>query len=671
MMFTAYLSIFLMGGYIVQVDSFKNHRLVYRTAFKTTKISNDDLRKTKPKIEQSKYTSILSSSKSNEVIGVPRLHHDLSGLIKWIEKSGGTFDAGVLKGSEGWNLIANHPIKAGEIVMKIPKSICIFSNPDYMEVPLLENAQLLMSSLDKSQWRARLAVALLSERVRPSSHYRAYLRNLPFEFWGMPVFYSTQEFGIMQDLYLMQRTRDRCRFLSEFADLVLTPLQKTTKDPFSGHNADVNAFGWGFASAASRALRSPSVIKHEDGQVMVPGIDLSDHNSNPTCVIADDTEGKMFILKALKDIPKGGSLSTDYGPINNEELLSDYGFTIDNNKYDKMLVSCDASMLNTARSVMGQCYTQDEYNNNNKIDSKIENTSKIGLIGRGGAKVNDIWLHQWQQYWLSAINLYGPKVQYGMDMGGNDISNIDPRLWAYLRILYSKDEFDLTKHGFDPFSVQNPGSVLSAEIESQVVKTLIGIVGIILREYGSDVESDLRALKNYENDFENQTEVEDISTITASSDDIVKDVHRILRNVLNLSVYTPTTPFSVGRVNNKIEIRSDSENIINGANDVNGSFRDGIASVNSPYRIAVANTPTPTRGSTSPAEAILGSVNIKKDNIKDIVDNIDNNVIDDIINNENEKMKKYPDLKKSAARTTSWGGVVKPVYPKAGRLNEA
>jgi hypothetical protein len=58
----------------------------------------------------------------------------------------------------------------------------------------------------------------------------------------------------------MQRTRDRCRFLSEFADLVLTPLQKTSKDPFSGHNADVNAFGWGFASAASRALRSPTVI---------------------------------------------------------------------------------------------------------------------------------------------------------------------------------------------------------------------------------------------------------------------------------------------------------------------------------------------------------------------------------------------------------------------------
>jgi hypothetical protein len=198
--------------------------------------------------------SALGASKSSsngDTVGVPRLHHDLRSLIRWIEKSGGLFDADVQKGNEGWNLISSRAIESG---------ICIFSNPAYMEVPLLENAQLLMSSLDQNQWRARLAVALLSERVRPSSHYRAYLRNLPFEFWGMPVFYSTQEFSIMQDLSLMQRTRDRCKFLSEFADSVLTPLQKTNRDPFSGHNADVNAFGWGFASAASRALRNPSVI---------------------------------------------------------------------------------------------------------------------------------------------------------------------------------------------------------------------------------------------------------------------------------------------------------------------------------------------------------------------------------------------------------------------------
>jgi hypothetical protein len=98
--------------------------------------------------------------------GLSRLHADLSALIKWVEKSGGKIDAIVDEGREGWTLHASRKIEAGEDLIIVPKSLCIFANPDLMEVPLLENAQLLMKSLDEKQWRARLAIALLSERVR-------------------------------------------------------------------------------------------------------------------------------------------------------------------------------------------------------------------------------------------------------------------------------------------------------------------------------------------------------------------------------------------------------------------------------------------------------------------------------------------------------------------------
>ena len=266
------VSLYLIGGSLIAtVYSYShNTRNVRRTTLDVDgQYINSRLRRSGLSCTLLASTNPNVASPNSDSVGVPRLHHDLSGLIRWIEKSGGFFDAGVQKGSEGWNLVSDRTIETGETVLSIPKSICIFANPSYMEVPLLENAQLLMTSLEENQWRARLAVALLSERVRPSSHYRAYLRNLPFEFWGMPVFYSTKEFSIMQDLTLMQRTRDRCRFLSEFADSVLTPLQKTTKDPFSGHNADVNAFGWGFASAASRALRNPSVIGKAGIEIVV------------------------------------------------------------------------------------------------------------------------------------------------------------------------------------------------------------------------------------------------------------------------------------------------------------------------------------------------------------------------------------------------------------------
>ena len=68
------------------------------------------------------------------------------------------------------------------------------------------------------------------------------------------------------------------------------------------------------------------------------------------------------------------------------------------------------------------------------------------------------------------------------------MSTVDPRLWAFLRILYSKKEDDLLKHGYTPFSLMSAGSVLSADIEAQVIKTLVGVTGVLLRVYGSDMK---------------------------------------------------------------------------------------------------------------------------------------------------------------------------------------
>lgn len=158
-------------------------------------------------------------------------------------------------------------------------------------------------------------------------------------------------FSLIQDLTLMQQNRDRCKFLSDFAQNVLQPLQKTTMDPFSGNSADVNAFGWGFASAASRALRNPNVIK-EGEYALVPGIDIVSHSFTPNCEIVDT--GPCYVLRTLCQVGKDEELTVNYGPFSNDELLSDYGFTVDNNPHDRLLFNCDPVLVDTARGVMGQ-----------------------------------------------------------------------------------------------------------------------------------------------------------------------------------------------------------------------------------------------------------------------------------------------------------------------------
>jgi hypothetical protein len=127
---------------------------------------------------------------------IPRLHSDEDKLYKWIEENDGFFNADITQHSEGWSLKSRHEILKGEEIIRIPTNLCISSTPSDMNSlfqPLLESAKQLMESLSETQWRARLAIALLSERVRPDSFFTPYLQNLPFEYWGMPIFTSASE----------------------------------------------------------------------------------------------------------------------------------------------------------------------------------------------------------------------------------------------------------------------------------------------------------------------------------------------------------------------------------------------------------------------------------------------------------------------------------------------
>ena len=151
---------------------------------------------------------------------------------------------------------------------------------------------------------------------------------------------------------------------------------------------------------------------------MVPGIDLADHDPNPTCHLIQDRNNTFFSLIANKKIEIGDSLTINYGPLSSDELLSDYGFTVDENPYDKMLVNCDYNLINTARLIMGQGVNSNhQEDSGSAIPSTISNApsnsdsapsifspeassssriSSSSIIGRGGSKLDDRWLHQWQ-----------------------------------------------------------------------------------------------------------------------------------------------------------------------------------------------------------------------------------------------------------------------------------
>ena len=144
--------------------------------------------------------------------GMPRLDENIPALYHWIQKEGGSIQDGVHvnKTIDGWTLVSKSEVgieKVGTTLISIPRHLCIYSSPppsarksdsESESRALLHATTELMNSIQPSQWRARLAIALLSERVRRNSFYYPYLANLPFEFWGFPMFFNTTEFEMIQ-----------------------------------------------------------------------------------------------------------------------------------------------------------------------------------------------------------------------------------------------------------------------------------------------------------------------------------------------------------------------------------------------------------------------------------------------------------------------------------------
>lgn len=136
----------------------------------------------------------VSSTDFDGEKALPRLNPNTKKLFDWINRCGGATDGAVImKANDGWSLAAEDFLDINETIVSIPKMICIYADPDLMEYPLLENTQLLMQSLGMRQWRARLAIALLSERTKAGTFFAPYLMNLPWEFNGMPIFFKADE----------------------------------------------------------------------------------------------------------------------------------------------------------------------------------------------------------------------------------------------------------------------------------------------------------------------------------------------------------------------------------------------------------------------------------------------------------------------------------------------
>jgi hypothetical protein len=367
--------------------------------------------------------------------------------------------------------------------------------------------------------------------VRQKSFYYPYLANLPFEIWGLPIFFNSTEFELIQDPSLMQTQVDRCKFLQEFSKEVLVPMSKSQPEIFSGHKPSLDSFGWAFGVAASRAFRLPK-ITGDQGPVIVPLIDIASHSFDPNCEVILGADG--YELRTLADINEGSELVVNYGLFNNEELFSDYGFTVDENPFEELNFKFDAPMIDMSRAVMGQCVYSSNFKTEGNEGLK-SSSSNLAPLGRGGDRYSERWLHPWQLVWLRSLGLinYASNANFAMKLsksGGSTLA-VDGRCLAALRVLYARDERDLEKHGYTPTTLQFEGSLMDLEVEKEVLRTLAGMVTVLLLVFGTSADTDIFALRS---GFLDLLADDRRKSGVLQSSDIVSDAQKLLRSVLQV-----------------------------------------------------------------------------------------------------------------------------------------
>jgi hypothetical protein len=170
----------------------------------------------------------------------------------------------------------------------------------------------------------------------------------------------------------------------------------------------------------------------------------------------------------------------------------------------------------------GDTFTENKKRLKTKTKDSFRDYVKIG--DSTYQKFSEVNLYLWQITWLKCLRLLGPAKDNKMLIGGNP-ENIDGRLWAYLRILYASTEESLVMHGYNPFTLNDSGSFTSMQLESHVVKTMIGICLVTLQRFGTQVEQDILSLMSDElgNNNNNNDDDEESTIGSGVEDNMITD----------------------------------------------------------------------------------------------------------------------------------------------------
>ncbi|KAK1279145.1 hypothetical protein QJS04_geneDACA018804 [Acorus gramineus] len=331
-------------------------------------------------------------------------------------------------------------------------------------------------------WGMRLGLKLLQERARAGSFWWPYISNLP-ETFSVPIFFSGEDIKNLQYAPIVHQVNKRCRFLLDFEREIENMLTDVALEdhPFGGQEITASSLGWAMSAVSSRAFRLHGNVLPDGSQadipMMLPLIDMCNHSFHPNARIVQeqDAGNSMMLVVAETQIEQDTPILLNYGSLNNDLFLLDYGFVVPSNPHDFIELKYDGALLDAAS------------------------------MAAGVSSPNFSSPAQWQLQILSRLNLHGtgalPKafVNSGVlapvrvTLGGQNL--IDGRLLAALRVLLSNDVDGVQKHNLNTLMSLSSEAPLGVATEVTAFRTMIALCVIALEQFPSKTMEDESLLK--------------------------------------------------------------------------------------------------------------------------------------------------------------------------------
>ena len=248
-------------------------------------------------------------------------------LINWIKENNGYISDKVkpIELSKFNRIIkSSEKIKKNELISLIPQKL-IISSINFLVNPFCRRVYGLYHNQDLDC----IALYFTLDKNNPSSFFKPYYDYLPeFDISVFPSEFPKEEQNLYDDLDL---------------DLHIGIHDRRLKDAYNENVEQIlleekiincyEKYKYNFYLVQTRNFARPNSEFFSDLNSIVPFIDLFNHDLNYNLDWDYSDNKKGYILKAIKDIEPNEELTVSYGDVNNMELFTVYGFTLNYNKF--------------------------------------------------------------------------------------------------------------------------------------------------------------------------------------------------------------------------------------------------------------------------------------------------------------------------------------------------